>query len=166
MYKARSSGPLVAQAVIVEVPIAAGNRRAPPAGAAEMMPADCPPMNGHTYGRRMHRNDGRVVSTFVTQALLRQDITVYGDGSRTRSFCYVDDLIDGLVRLMKTPADVTGPINIGNPNEFTMVRFGGDDHGADEFALENCLPAAVSGRSEATQARHRARSFTGLRVSA
>ena len=55
---------------------------------------------------------------------------------------------------MKTPADVTGPMNIGNPNEFTMVRFGEDDHGADEFVLENCLPAAVSGRCEATQARH------------
>jgi UDP-glucuronate decarboxylase len=75
----------------------------------------------NTYGPRMHPNDGRVVSTFVIQALLGQDITVYGDGSQTRSFCYVDDLIDGLVRLMKTPPEVTGPINIGNPNEFTMV---------------------------------------------
>jgi UDP-glucuronate decarboxylase len=75
----------------------------------------------NTYGPRMHPNDGRVVSTFVIQALLGQDITVYGDGSQTRSFCYVDDLIDGLVRLMSTPVDVTGPINIGNPNEFTMV---------------------------------------------
>jgi UDP-glucose 4-epimerase len=61
------------------------------------------------------------VSTFVIQALLGQDITVYGDGSQTRSFCYVDDLIDGLVRLMKMPADVTGPINIGNSSEFTML---------------------------------------------
>jgi UDP-glucuronate decarboxylase len=75
----------------------------------------------NTYGPRMHPNDGRVVSTFVIQALLGQDITVYGDGSQTRSFCYVDDLIEGLVRLMKTPASVTGPINIGNPNECTMV---------------------------------------------
>src|SRR6266404_4972281 len=75
----------------------------------------------NTYGPRMHPNDGRVVSTFVIQALLGQDITVYGDGSQTRSFCYVDDLVDGLVRLMKTPADVTGPINIGNPNELTML---------------------------------------------
>src|SRR5215475_10945447 len=75
----------------------------------------------NTYGPRMHPNDGRVVSTFIIQALLGQDITVYGDGSQTRSFCYVDDLIDGLVCLMKTPADVTGPINIGNPSEFTMV---------------------------------------------
>ncbi len=75
----------------------------------------------NTYGPRMHPNDGRVVSTFVIQALLGQDITVYGDGSQTRSFCYVDDLIDGLVRLMKTPAYVTGPINIGNPSEFTVL---------------------------------------------
>jgi len=75
----------------------------------------------NTYGPRMHPNDGRVVSTFIIQALLGQDITIYGDGSQTRSFCYVDDLIDGLIRLMKTPADVTGPINIGNPAEFTML---------------------------------------------
>jgi UDP-glucuronate decarboxylase len=75
----------------------------------------------NTYGPRMHPNDGRVVSTFVIQALLGRDITVYGDGSHTRSFCYVDDLIDGLVCLMKTPSDVTGPINIGNPSEFTVL---------------------------------------------
>jgi UDP-glucuronate decarboxylase len=75
----------------------------------------------NTYGPRMHPNDGRVVSNFVIQALLGRDITIYGEGTQTRSFCYVDDLIDGLVRLMKTPADVTGPINIGNPVEFTML---------------------------------------------
>jgi UDP-glucuronate decarboxylase len=69
----------------------------------------------NTYGPRMHPNDGRVVSNFIVQALLGRDITVYGDGSQTRSFCYVDDLIDGLVRLMATRADVTGPVNIGNP---------------------------------------------------
>src|SRR5450631_23651 len=74
----------------------------------------------NTYGPRMHPNDGRVVSNFVIQALQNQDITVYGDGSQTRSFCYVDDLVDGLVRMMDTPADVTGPVNIGNPNEFTI----------------------------------------------
>jgi UDP-glucuronate decarboxylase len=74
----------------------------------------------NTYGPRMHPNDGRVVSNFVVQALLGRDITVYGDGNQTRSFCYVDDLIDGLVRLMGTSAEVTGPINIGNPNEFTI----------------------------------------------
>jgi UDP-glucuronate decarboxylase len=74
----------------------------------------------NTYGPRMHPNDGRVVSNFIVQALLGRDITIYGDGSQTRSFCYVDDLIDGLVRLMDTPDDVTGPVNIGNPNEFTI----------------------------------------------
>jgi UDP-glucuronate decarboxylase len=76
----------------------------------------------NTYGPRMHPNDGRVVSNFIVQALLGREITIYGDGSQTRSFCYVDDLIDGLVRLMKTPATVTGPINIGNPAEFTILE--------------------------------------------
>ena len=74
----------------------------------------------NTYGPRMHPDDGRVVSNFVVQALRGRDITVYGDGSHTRSFCYVDDLVDGLVRLMQTPDDVTGPINLGNPVEFTI----------------------------------------------
>ncbi|MFI5071844.1 MAG: UDP-glucuronic acid decarboxylase family protein [Terriglobales bacterium] len=74
----------------------------------------------NTYGPRMHPNDGRVVSNFIIQALLGQDITIYGDGSQTRSFCYVDDLIDGLVRLMASADLVIGPINIGNPVEFSM----------------------------------------------
>jgi len=76
----------------------------------------------NTYGPRMHPDDGRVVSNFIVQALLGRDITVFGDGRQTRSFCYVDDLIDGLVRLMNTSESVTGPINIGNPNEFTMLE--------------------------------------------
>jgi UDP-glucuronate decarboxylase len=76
----------------------------------------------NTYGPRMHPNDGRVVSNFIVQALLGRDITVFGDGLQTRSFCYVDDLIDGLVRLMNTSDDVIGPINIGNPTEFTMLE--------------------------------------------
>jgi UDP-glucuronate decarboxylase len=76
----------------------------------------------NTYGPHMHPNDGRVVSNFIVQALLGRDITVYGDGSQTRSFCYVDDLIDGLVRLMATRAEVTGPVNIGNPTEFSMLE--------------------------------------------
>jgi UDP-glucuronate decarboxylase len=76
----------------------------------------------NTYGPRMHPNDGRVVSNFIVQALLGRDITVYGEGLQTRSFCYVDDLIDGLVRLMGTPADITGPVNIGNPNEFKIIE--------------------------------------------
>ena len=71
----------------------------------------------NTYGPRMHPNDGRVVSNFIVQALLGRDITIYGDGSQTRAFCYVNDMIDGLIRLMKTPETVTGPLNIGNPHE-------------------------------------------------
>ncbi|MEL6686852.1 MAG: UDP-glucuronic acid decarboxylase family protein [Pseudomonadota bacterium] len=74
----------------------------------------------NTYGPRMHPNDGRVVSNFIMQALRGDDITIYGDGSQTRSFCYVDDLIEGFLRLMATPEGVTGPINIGNPGEFTI----------------------------------------------
>jgi UDP-glucuronate decarboxylase len=74
----------------------------------------------NTYGPRMHPNDGRVVSNFIVQALKNEPITIYGDGSQTRSFCYVDDLIDGFVRLMKMPADFPGPVNLGNPNEFTI----------------------------------------------
>jgi UDP-glucuronate decarboxylase len=76
----------------------------------------------NTYGPRMHPNDGRVVSNFIVQALRGQDITIYGDGQQTRSFCYVSDLIDGLVKLMATPADFTGPVNLGNPGEFTMLE--------------------------------------------
>src|SRR5437667_3401 len=76
----------------------------------------------NTYGPRMHPNDGRVVSNFIVQALLGRDITIYGDGAQTRSFCFVSDLIDGLIRLMRTPAAVTGPINIGNPGEFTILE--------------------------------------------
>lgn len=74
----------------------------------------------NTYGPRMHPEDGRVVSNFIMQALTSQPITIYGDGSQTRSFCYVDDLIEGMIRLMNSPDDVTGPINIGNPGEFTI----------------------------------------------
>lgn len=74
----------------------------------------------NTYGPRMHPNDGRVVSNFVVQALNNRPITIYGDGSQTRSFCYVDDLVDGLLRLMDTPDDYTGPVNLGNPEEFTI----------------------------------------------
>ena len=76
----------------------------------------------NTYGPRMHPNDGRVVSNFIVQALRGEPITIYGDGSQTRSFCYVDDLVDGMVRLMGTPAEFTGPVNVGNPSEFTMLE--------------------------------------------
>jgi UDP-glucuronate decarboxylase len=74
----------------------------------------------NTYGPRMHPSDGRVVSNFIVQALKGEPITVYGDGEQTRSFCYVDDLIDGLMKLMSTPEEFTGPVNLGNPAEFTM----------------------------------------------
>jgi len=75
-----------------------------------------------SIGPRMHPNDGRVISNFIVQALLSRDITVFGDGSQTRSFCYVDDLIEALIRFMNTPADVTGPMNLGNPQEFTILE--------------------------------------------
>ena len=76
----------------------------------------------NTYGPGMHPNDGRVVSNFILQALRNQDITVYGSGNQTRSFCYVDDLVDGLMRLMETPEEITGPVNLGNPGEFTILQ--------------------------------------------
>jgi UDP-glucuronate decarboxylase len=76
----------------------------------------------NTYGPRMRPDDGRVVSNFIVQALRGQNITIFGDGQQTRSFCYVDDLIDGMLKLMDSPADFTGPVNIGNPGEFTMLE--------------------------------------------
>jgi UDP-glucuronate decarboxylase len=76
----------------------------------------------NTYGPRMHPNDGRVVSNFIMQALENKPITIYGDGSQTRSFCYVDDLVEGLIRLMNSADDLTGPVNLGNPGEFTILE--------------------------------------------
>jgi UDP-glucuronate decarboxylase len=76
----------------------------------------------NTYGPRMHPNDGRVVSNFIVQALRGEPITIFGDGAQTRSFCYVDDLIEGLVRMMGTPADVTGPVNMGNTADSTILE--------------------------------------------
>lgn len=76
----------------------------------------------NTYGSKMAIDDGRVVSNFIVQALREEDLTIFGDGSQTRSFCYVDDLIDGLIRLMNSPAGITGPVNIGNPHEFTVMQ--------------------------------------------
>jgi UDP-glucuronate decarboxylase len=76
----------------------------------------------NTYGPRMHPHDGRVVSNFIVQALQGEDITIYGDGSQTRSFCYVDDLVEAMLRTMDTAAEFTGPVNIGNPGEFTMIE--------------------------------------------
>jgi len=76
----------------------------------------------NTYGPRMHPNDGRVVSNFILQALKNQDLTVYGDGNQTRSFCYVDDMIEGVIRMMNTPDDFTGPVNLGNPAEYRILE--------------------------------------------
>lgn len=76
----------------------------------------------NTYGPRMHPNDGRVVSNFIVQALTNAPITIYGNGQQTRSFCYVDDLVEGIIRLMASPPDVTGPVNLGNPQEFTILE--------------------------------------------
>jgi UDP-glucuronate decarboxylase len=76
----------------------------------------------NTYGPRMHPNDGRVVSNFIVQALRGEDITIYGDGQQSRSFCYVDDLLDAMIAMMDTPPEFTGPVNIGNPSEFTMLE--------------------------------------------
>jgi UDP-glucuronate decarboxylase len=76
----------------------------------------------NTYGPHMHPNDGRVVSNFIIQALQNKPITIYGDGAQTRSFCYVDDLIEGFIRLMDSPDQLTGPVNLGNPGEFTIIE--------------------------------------------
>jgi len=76
----------------------------------------------NTYGTRMHPNDGRVVSNFIMQALHNKDITVYGDGSQTRSFCYVEDMVDGIIRMMNTPKGFTGPVNLGNPGEVSILE--------------------------------------------
>jgi nucleoside-diphosphate-sugar epimerase len=103
----------------------------------------------NTYGPRMHPHDGRVVSNFIIQALLGRDITIYGDGSQTRSFCYVDDLIDGLVRLMGSPDEVVGPINIGNPVEFSMLQLANVG-----LALTHRPSAVAAGRSATTPAGH------------
>ena len=97
----------------------------------------------NTYGPRMHPNDGRVVSNFIVQALLGHDITVFGDGSQTRSFCYVDDLTEGLIGLMGTADTTTGPINLGNPNEFSMHELASiviDMTGSREKIVHRPLP--------------------------
>jgi UDP-glucuronate decarboxylase len=98
----------------------------------------------NTYGPRMHPNDGRVVSNFIVQALKGEPITIYGEGGQTRSFCYVDDLIEGFLRLMNSPADVTGPINLGNPVEFTIRQLAEkiiELTGSRSSFVKNPLPA-------------------------
>jgi UDP-glucuronate decarboxylase len=98
----------------------------------------------NTYGPRMHPNDGRVVSNFIVQALKGEPITVHGDGSQTRSFCYVDDLIEGFIRLMASDKEITGPVNLGNPGEFTIRQLGEQVLGivgGDSELIEEPLPA-------------------------
>ncbi|MBO9622425.1 MAG: SDR family oxidoreductase [Sphingomonas sp.] len=98
----------------------------------------------NTYGPRMHPGDGRVVSNFIVQALTGEPITIYGDGSQTRSFCYVDDLVDGLIAMMNSPAQVIGPMNLGNPGEFTMLELAEmvrDLVGTDVQIVHRPLPA-------------------------
>jgi UDP-glucuronate decarboxylase len=96
----------------------------------------------NTYGPRMHPQDGRVVSNFIVSALTGKPLTIYGDGSQTRSFCYVDDLVDGLMKMMESGDDVQGPINLGNPGEFTIAELAREviaavskDPGIDYFSL-------------------------------
>ncbi len=98
----------------------------------------------NTYGPRMHPNDGRVVSNFIVQALKGEDITVYGDGSQTRSFCYVDDLIEAMIRMMNTPENFIGPVNAGNPKEFTILQLAQkviEMTGSNSKIIFNPLPA-------------------------
>ena len=109
----------------------------------------------NTYGPRMHPNDGRVVSNFIVQALKGEPITLYGDGSQTRSFCYVDDLIEGFLRLMASPDDVTGPVNIGNPGEFTIRELAEKVVALTGSALGVRPPAAARERPDPAPARHR-----------
>ena len=98
----------------------------------------------NTYGPRMHPNDGRVVSNFIVQALRNEPITLYGEGTQSRSFCYVDDLVDGFVRLMRSPDNFTGPVNLGNPGEFTMIELAEkvrDLTGSSSIFVHKPLPA-------------------------
>ncbi len=108
----------------------------------------------NTYGPRMHPNDGRVISNFIVQALLGRDITVYGDGRQTRSFCFVDDLIDGLFRLMNSPDDFTGPVNIGNPGEYTILELADKIITLTGANVDDCLQTPSPGRSAAAQTGH------------
>jgi UDP-glucuronate decarboxylase len=114
----------------------------------------------NTYGPRMHPHDGRVVSNFVVSALTGTPLTIYGEGEQTRSFCYVDDLIDGLVAMMASPDDVTGPINLGNPGEFTIAELAAEvlrQVGTDPGVTYHPLPTDDPVRAPAPTSRSRAR---------
>jgi UDP-glucuronate decarboxylase len=112
----------------------------------------------NTYGPRMHPNDGRVVSSFIVQALSGKPLTLHGDGSQTRSFCYVDDTVEGLIRLMDSASEVTGPVNIGNPDEFTMLELAKrvlEETGSTSLIEHHPLPVddPVRRRPDITRAR-------------
>ena len=114
----------------------------------------------NTYGPRMRLHDGRAVPAFICQALRGEDVTIFGDGTQTRSFCYVTDLVDGIIRLMDS--NVNEPVNIGNPHEMTIEEIARDDHPADRIEEPDRLPAAAGRRSEGAAARHhRARTLLG-----
>ena len=108
----------------------------------------------NTYGPRMAVHDGRVVSNFIVQALKGEDITVYGDGSQTRSFCYVDDLIEGLIRMMNSPEGFTGPVNIGTPREFTILQLAETLIRNDGLRFTDHLQTPPPGRSDPAAAGH------------
>ena len=110
----------------------------------------------NTYGPRMHPFDGRVVSNFIRQALAGRDITIFGDGSQTRSFCYRDDLIEGMIRMMDGPDDFIGPVNLGNPGEFTILELANLVLELTGSSVEAGLPSAAGRRSRAAPAGHHA----------
>ncbi len=114
----------------------------------------------NTYGPRMHPNDGRVVSNFIVQALKGEPITLYGDGSQTRAFCYVDDLIDGFLGMMEAPDDMIGPMNLGNPGRAVGRRAGAPGHRPDRFALADRLPPPADRRPDPALSGH----FAGQRT--
>ena len=111
----------------------------------------------NTYGPRMHPYDGRVISNFIRQALEGQDITIFGDGRQTRSFCYRDDLVEGLIRMMDAPDDFCGPVNLGNPEEFTIRELADIVIELTGFGLEVRRASPAGRRPHATAARHYAR---------
>ena len=109
----------------------------------------------NTYGPRMRLHDGRAVPAFMAQALRGEDVTIFGDGQQTRSFCYVTDLVDGILRLMDS--DVNDPVNIGNPHEMTIEQIARDDHPADRLEEQARVSAAAGRRPEGAAARHHPR---------
>ena len=109
----------------------------------------------NTYGPRMRLNDGRAVPAFMSQALRGEDVTIFGSGTQTRSFCYVSDLVDGILRLLESKEN--DPVNIGNPHEMTIEEIARDDHPDDRLEEPDRLPAAAGGRPEGAPARHHAR---------